>query len=114
MKDLPMKTILKNLILAAVLVAAGANAQEPAAHTSASVQFTSGTDFAATLAVREYLKMFYPVTDNKIATQVVESQGKSATVKATFPGYSCVVELMKNESVNKYGWEVRNPGCRKL
>lgn len=114
MKDLPMKTNLKTLITAAFLVAAGITAQESSAQASASAQFTSGSDYAATLAARELLKTIYAVPDEKITTTVGQSQGNSVTVNATLPGYSCIMELMKNESANKYGWIVQNPGCRKL
>ena len=109
-----MKKILKNLVFVAILLAAGAQAQQPTTQATASAQFTKGTDYAATLAARELLKMIYNVRDEQIVASVVDVKGHTATVNATLPGFSCNMMLSKDESANKFGWVVQDPSCRKL
>jgi hypothetical protein len=109
-----MKKALKNLVLVAILSATGAQAQQPTTQATAPAQFTKGTDYAATLAARELLKMIYNVRDEQIATSVVDVKGSAATVNATLPGFSCDMMLSKDESANKFGWVVQSPSCRKL
>lgn len=116
MKGFNMKNLRSTATFAVLLVAAGANAQQPAPYASAAntTKFVSGSDYAATLAARELIKALNNVPDEKIAINIIDMQTKSATLKATFPGYVCDMELMKNETANKYGWVVQNPGCRKM
>lgn len=108
-----MKTIYKKLFLAVVLVTFCASAQAPTVQVSPPAQFSSGTDVTAILAAQEQLKTIYGVTDDQIVANVREAQGESAIVKASLPGYTCDMALMKNDAANRYGLIIHNLGCRK-
>lgn len=108
-----MKTIFIKLFLTLGLVTAVANAQAPTVQVSLPTQVTSDTASAAVLTARERLKTIYGVADDQIVANLVESKGKSATVRAAFPGHTCYMSLVKNDAANGYGWLIQNPRCRK-
>ena len=119
-------TSIKLITLSALFVATAVHAQIPVTgdtHPAKTIEqaqamyekaFGSGTEYAATLAAAELLKTLYDVPAEKIAAKVVQSQGKSATVKATMPARECDLSLMKNADANKYGWVVQTHSCRGL
>ena len=117
-------TSIRAIILGAAFVAAAVHAQIPVTGDTNPAKtieqaiyekaFGSGTEYAATLAAAELLKTLYDVPAEKIATKVVQSQGKSATIKATMPARECDLSLMKNADANKYGWVVQTHSCRGL
>lgn len=118
-----MKTSIATLGLGVMLAAASASAQLPVVGGPTNIQatveainarFGSGTEYAATLAARDFLKFLYDVPAEQIGVQVIEAQGRAATVKATMPARECDLTLMKSADANKYGWVVQVHSCRGL
>lgn len=98
-----MKRLYKFFVLA-VVVASTAFAAE-----TAPVQ--TGSPEAARQASVELIQVLSGVQADKIIAQTLESTENSAVVRVTTPAKVCNLELMKNSSLNKYGWEVKQQRC---
>lgn len=61
-----------------------------------------------------FSRLLYDVPAEQIGAQVIEAQGRAATVKATMPARECDLTLMKNADANKYGWVVQVHSCHGL
>lgn len=71
----------------------------------------TGSPEAARQASVELIHAISGVPAEKIIAQTHESTENSAVVRVTTPAKVCILDLMKNSTLNKYGWEVKQQRC---
>lgn len=71
----------------------------------------SGSLEAARLVAIRYMNIMYGAPVEKVQAVVLESTATSAIVRAVFSTQSCALTVVKNLTVNEYGWAVQIPTC---
>jgi hypothetical protein len=72
----------------------------------------SGSPEAAKLAGIRFVNVFFGVPSEKVEAIVSESTASSALVRAIYLAQQCDLTLVKNATVNEYGWAVQFYKCQ--
>lgn len=84
------------------------------ANAYTSTKFNAGSREAAIQMTTDWLQGFYKKpTEPVTRTEVLQSSDASMTIKSSFQGLACTLNMKKYLNVNKFGWVVEKHVCTK-
>lgn len=82
--------------------------------TVALAQPVSGSPEAAVQVSKEFVQLLYGVASEQVTMGRTSFNDNAASLQVRAPVTECDLELIKNASVNKYGWVVKLHTCKKV